>query len=224
VTVVLEVDPTRPEAEEEALDAVVRALAVGQLVVFPTETVYGIAARPEDPEATGRLFRAKLRLAGLNLPILAPSTGEAWEVAAPDPRAEALAGAFWPGPLTLVLPRTAQSRQWYLGEREATVGVRVPDHALTRALLERAGGPLAVTSANLSGQRPLPDRDSLVTTFGGSVAVYLVVRPDSSPPSAAPSTVVDLTGEALRILRAGPIGRDALESAAAMRPPAQGTG
>ena len=222
--VVLEVDPTRPGAEDEALDAAVRALAAGQLVVFPTETVYAIAARPEDHGATRRLFNAKLRPPGLNLPVLAPSIEGAWEVAATDPRAEALAATFWPGPLTLVLPRTTRSRPWYLGEREATAGVRVPDHALTRALLERAGVPLAATSANLSGHVPLSDRDSLVSTFGGSVAVYLVVRPDSPPPAAAPSTVVDLTGDALRILRAGPIGRDALESAAAMRPPGAGPG
>ena len=134
--VVLEVDPPRPGAEDEALDAAVRALAAGQLVVFPTETVYAIAARPEDHGATRRLFNAKLRPPGLNLPVLAPSIEGAWEVAATDPRAEALAATFWPGPLTLVLPRTTRSRPWYLGEREATAGVRVPDHALTRALLE----------------------------------------------------------------------------------------
>jgi len=199
---VLEVDPGRPD--EAALGQATAALVVGELVVFPTETVYGIAARPDDPSATRRLFVAKRRPSGLNLPVLAPSAEAAWRLANPDARADCLAAAFWPGPLTIVLPRSPVSLPWHLGDAEATVGVRVPDHPLTRALLERAG-PLAATSANLSGRPPLESRDDLLAAFGDAVAVYLVLAPGSTSPSGVPSTIVDLTVDPFRVLRAGPI-------------------
>jgi L-threonylcarbamoyladenylate synthase len=212
VSTVVQVDPVRPDEAVGGLALAAEALGSGSLVVFPTETVYGLAARPDDPDATEAVFRAKRRPKGLNLPILAPSTPDAWEIASPTPGAERLAASFWPGPLTLVLPRTPRSSPWRLGEQRDTVGVRVPDHPLTSVLLERAG-PLAATSANVSGALPLSDPSRLVDAFGESVAVYLVLAPGAPRPTERPSTVVDLTRDLPEILRAGPIGPEQLADA-----------
>jgi L-threonylcarbamoyladenylate synthase len=206
-------DPTVPGSlgvvrQTEAVAAAVAAILAGRLVVLPTETVYGIACRPDDPAATARLFAAKRRPAALNLPLLAPDDEQAWHVAVPDGRAVALASAFWPGPLTLILPRTEASRAWELGEASGTVGVRVPDHPIARAVMA-ASGPAAATSANVSGLPPLTDGDALVEAFGDAVDVYLTV-PAADPVvrsaiSNAASTVVDLTGHEPRVLREGPV-------------------
>jgi L-threonylcarbamoyladenylate synthase len=182
-----------------ALDEATRAIEEGALVVIPTDTVYGIACRPDDPAATARLFEAKRRPRELELPVLVPSIDAAQKVAAVDRRARRLMEAFWPGPLTVVLPRAAGSRGWELGGDPATVGLRRPRHLLALALLERTG-PLAVTSANLSG-RPTPASClELYEVFGEAVAVYLC---RDEPRSGRPSTVVDLTHEGVRVLRPG---------------------
>ncbi|MDP8956956.1 MAG: L-threonylcarbamoyladenylate synthase [Actinomycetota bacterium] len=209
---VFEVNPARPEVADKAIDAAAAALLDGGLIILPTETVYGIAARPDHQSATKALFEAKRRPAGLNLPVHAPDLDSAWTVAAKAEGAERLASAFWPGPLTLVLPRTDVAREWYLGEEPDTVGVRVPDHPLAAQLLERTG-PIAATSANLSGQPPVDTGDDLVAAFGDSVAVYLVLPTGASPPHGQASTVVDLTGEEPRVLREGPISSAAIDSA-----------
>ena len=201
---VFRVDPERPDQAGPAIDHAVRALVSGRLVVFPTETVYGIAARPDLSEATDRLFAAKRRPPGLALPVLAPSTEAAWEVASATKAAERLAEWFWPGPLTLVLERADASRGWRLGEEAGSVGVRVPAHPLTAALLSRAG-PLATTSANLSGRPPVAEPEELTATFGDSVAVYLLLAPGGPEPEGRPSTVVDVRGPEPKILRRGAI-------------------
>lgn len=204
MSAVFEVDPSRPGEATEAIESATAALTAGALVIFPTETVYGIASRPDDPQATARLFEAKRRPTGLNLPVLAPSAKEAMELVEANEAARRLAAAFWPGPLTMVLPRGARSRHWPLGDETSTVGVRVPDHALSLALLERAG-PLAATSANITGIAPLGDGEALQQVFGEAVAVYVVAPTGAQPKVGMSSTVVDLTGEELRVLREGPI-------------------
>ena len=209
---VFEVDPARLATAAGATEAAAAALLAGRLVVLPTETVYGIAARPDHESATRDLFEAKRRPTGLNLPVLAPTADSAWTVGRKVEGAERLAFSFWPGPLTLVLPRTNAAREWYLGEEPDTVGVRVPDHPVASRLLERTG-PIAATSANLSGEPPLASRDDLVAAFGERVAVYLVLPPALPPPEGQASTVVDLTGKGPRILREGPIDERAVASA-----------
>ncbi len=209
---VFEVDPARPDITHHAIEAATTALRAGTLVVLPTETVYGIASRPDDESATRKLFEAKRRPAGLNLPILAPTGESAWTVGVKTHGAENLASEFWPGPLTLVLPRADVAREWYLGEEPDTVGVRVPDHAIASRLLAKTG-PIAATSANLSGQPPLSSRDDLVAAFGDAVAVYLVLPPGLPPPQGQASTVVDLTAGAPSVLRDGPISEASIESA-----------
>ncbi|MGH2572021.1 MAG: L-threonylcarbamoyladenylate synthase [Actinomycetota bacterium] len=211
---VYEVDPARPEAAGSAIDAAADAIAAGLLVLFPTETVYGIATRPDDHAATARLFEAKRRPPDLNLPVLAANASEAFGVASATGPAERLAASFWPGPLTMVLRRTGRSSPWALGRRPDTIGVRVPDHALSGLLLARSG-PLAATSANLSGHPPVEDPEALLATFGQGVAVYVVVAAGSKQPKGTPSTVVDLTGERIRILREEGIDRVHLMAAMA---------
>ena len=171
----------------------------GGLIVFPTDTVYGIGCRPDVASATARLFGAKERPRGLTLPVLAGSTAAARAIARFDDRADRLAFALWPGALTMVLPRTPESESWDLGGEEATIGVRVPDHPMALALL--AAGPLATTSANRSGEPPATTCDALVEVFGEAVDVYLC---QDDALAGAASTVVSLVGE-LEIVRVGAV-------------------
>ena len=189
-------------------DAVAAALA-GGLVVLPTDTVYGVGTRPDDPAATARLFEAKGRPRGLALPVLVASRAAAEEVAVFDDRARALAGRFWPGPLSLVLPRAERSRTWDLGEGASTVAVRMPHHPLALAVLASTG-PLAVTSANRSGEPTPATCEDLRALFGDAVDVYLC---EAAPIEGSASTVVALDGSELRVLRLGAVGEVELRAA-----------
>ena len=182
----------------------VAAVGRGELIVFPTDTVYGIGADPRDPAATGRLFDAKRRPRDLTLPVLTATLDVARTLARFDDRAERLATALWPGPLTLVMPRSDVSRMWDLGREGETIGLRVPSHPLALAVLS-AAGPLATTSANRTGSPPAVTCDELHVVFGDLVAVYLC---EERPLSGAASTVVDLSGADACILRAGDVDRD----------------
>lgn len=181
-------------------DAADAALA-GALIVLPTDTVYGIGTRPDDPAATARLFEAKDRPRDLELPVLVASRAQAEAVAAFDERAVALAGALWPGALSIVLPRAERSRGWDLGRDRQTIAVRMPHHPLALAVLARTG-PLAVTSANRSGTPTPATCEELREVFGELVEVYLCA---DEPLGGAPSTLVDLTGPEPTVLRVGAV-------------------
>ena len=178
----------------------------GELIVFPTDTVYGIGTRPDDPAATAKVFEAKHRPRDLELPVLVPTLAAARAVAVFDDRAEHLAGALWPGPLTLVLPRGADASGWDLGGDPATVGVRAPHHPLALALLAETG-PLAVTSANRSGGPPAATCGELHALFGAAVAVYLC---QEEPLDGVASTVLDLAHGPATVIREGALSREAL--------------
>ncbi len=186
---------TSPVAD--AIDAALR----GELIVLPTDTVYGIGTRPDRPEATAAVFAAKGRSKGLALPVLAPSVRSVARLARLDERAERLALELWPGALTIVLPRTSESRDWDLGGDVQTIGVRVPDHPLALAVLTGTG-PLAVTSANRSGSPTPLACDELQAVFGGLVSVYLC---DEVPRAGRASTVVDLAHGEPAVLRPGAV-------------------
>jgi len=181
------------------VDDAADALARGELVVLPTDTVYGLAARPDVPGATERVFLAKSRPRSLTLPVLVADLAAARGAAVVGEMAQRAARAWWPGAATLVLPRTPRSLEWDLGDDRETVGVRVPDEPLALDLL-RATGPLAVTSANRSGDAPGRTCEELVDAFGDAVAVYLC-RDD--PLEGVPSAVLDLTVSPPRVLRPG---------------------
>jgi tRNA threonylcarbamoyl adenosine modification protein (Sua5/YciO/YrdC/YwlC family) len=183
----------------DPIEEAARAALRGDLVVLPTDTVYGIGTRPDDPSATARLFEAKGRPRDLELPVLVPSVAAAREIAVVDARAEALAARFWAGPLTVVLPRSGASGGWDLGGDAHTIGVRMPHHPLTLAVLARTG-PLAVTSANRSGEPTPATCDGVVEVFGDAVAVYVC---EERPLEGTASTVVDLAHGAARIVRLG---------------------
>jgi len=195
------------DADRALTDAAAAAIA-GELVVLPTDTVYGIGTHPDDPAATERLFAAKRRPRDLELPILVASLEMARTVAAFDQRAGRVARAVWPGAVTLVLPRAAGGAGWSLGGDDRTIGVRIPRHPLALALLERTG-PLAVTSANLSGEPTPPTCAGVEEIFGPAVAVYLC---EPAELAGDPSTVVDLAHGDPRVLRPGALDDEALRA------------
>ncbi|MEX0989381.1 MAG: L-threonylcarbamoyladenylate synthase [Actinomycetota bacterium] len=183
----------------DAITASVRAALSGELVVLATDTVYGIAARPDDGSATGKIFTAKARDRARTLPVLVASEEQARRVGVFDAVAERLVGSVWPGTVTLVLRRSPAALGWDLGGDAETVGLRIPDHPACRAVLHRSG-PLAVSSANRSG-RPTPRTCSEVhDVFGDEVAAYLCDRGRSA---VSASTVVDLAHGKPTVLRAG---------------------
>lgn len=181
------------------LDAALRALDTGDLVVIPTDTVYGIAAGLT-PTAIEKVFAVKGRPHDKPLPVLGASSLQLERVATFDDRARRLAEAYWPGPLTLVLPR-AGGFEIDLGRSgDASVAVRVPDHALARLVFERTG-PLAVTSANLSGGAPATTVEEARAWLGDRVGAYL---DGGRCEGAEPSTVLSLT-DGPDVVRTGPI-------------------
>jgi L-threonylcarbamoyladenylate synthase len=176
-----------------------RAVRAGGLVVVPTDTVYGIGCLPFDTGAVDRLFEAKARPRRLELPVLVDSVEAAGGISVVDDRARLLMDRFWPGALTLVLPRSAESRAWPLGGDETSIGVRMPSAAVVLELL-RVTGPLAVTSANRSGAPTPGSCDEVRSIFGAAVASYLC---DDGVVTGRASCVVDLTTPEPRILREG---------------------
>ena len=189
-----------------AIDDATQAILEGKLVVIPTDTVYGLATRADSPSATARIFEAKGRLREADLPVFIDTYDQARGLADWDfRRGEIIAQRFWPGPLTLVLRRSDASRSCDLGGDGSTIGLRMPGHPLARAILRNAGIPLAVTSANVSGQPTPSSGDEVSAIFGDSVSIYLL---EEKPLTRRPSTVVDLSRGDLRVLRAGAISEE----------------
>ncbi|WP_435742185.1 L-threonylcarbamoyladenylate synthase [Nocardioides sp. SYSU DS0663] len=195
------------EAREAAVEAATVAVQRGELVVLPTDTVYGIAADAFDPAAVRDLLAAKGRGRDMPPPVLVSSatTLDALAVRVPG-YARALVERFWPGPLTVVCHQQS-SLQWDLGDTRGTVAVRMPDHPLALEVLERTG-PLAVSSANLSGLPAATDADQAEEMLGDEVAVIIDGGPVGSGGEA--STIVDVTGDQGRVLRRGALSLEAL--------------
>jgi L-threonylcarbamoyladenylate synthase len=204
--------PTGTDEEREAaLEAACLAVQRGELVILPTDTVYGIGADAFDPAAVRALLGAKGRGREMPPPVLvsAATTIDALAVKVPG-YARALIEAFWPGPLTLVCHQQS-SLQWDLGDTRGTVAVRMPDLEITRDLLERTG-PLAVSSANKTGMPAATDADQAEEMLGDDVAVIIDAGPvglEGSPGGAA-STIVDVTGTQGRVLRRGALSLERL--------------
>ena len=194
-------DCSDPSARAAGLEAAAAAIGRGELVLLPTDTVYGVAADAFTPEAVTRLLAAKNRGRAMPVPVL---IGEASTlsglVVQPPQVANQLAMAFWPGGLTLVVEH-APSLAWDLGDAEGTVAVRLPDDDLARDLLRRTG-PLAVSSANRSGRPAATTAQEAIGQLGEHAAVVL----DGGPRSGSlASTIVDCTGPSPRVLRVGAI-------------------
>lgn len=197
---------TTEDEREAAIDAAAAAVRRGLLVVLPTDTVYGVAADAFDPDAVQALLDAKGRGREMPPPVLVSTatTLDALAVGVPD-YARALVERFWPGPLTIVC-RQQTSLQWDLGETRGTVAVRMPDHEVALAVLERTG-PLAVSSANITGRPAARDADEAEEMLGAHVEVIV---DGGTAPGGEASTIVDCTGAQGRILRRGALSLDAL--------------
>jgi L-threonylcarbamoyladenylate synthase len=172
--------------------------------------VYGVGAVIWNEQAVRKLYEAKLRPADKAIPVLLADVTDLPLVAAhPSRHALSLAKRLWPGPLTIVLPRVDGIPD-EVTAGGATVAVRVPDHALVRALIRTTGAPLATTSANRSGQPSPVTAEEVVAQLGSRIPLVL----DGGPcPGGAPSTIVDLTGPTPVILRSGPVGLQEILSA-----------
>ena len=191
-----------------ALNAASLAVQRGQVIVIPTDTVYGVAADAFDADAVAALLAVKGRGREMPPPVLVSTatTLDALAVDIPD-YARALVKEFWPGPLTVVCKQQASLR-WDLGDSRGTVAVRMPDHEIALELLERTG-PLAVSSANKTGQVPATDADVAEEMLGEYVA--LIVDGGPTPGSEA-STIVDVTTTPGRVLRTGALSLDELNA------------
>ncbi|MDR6119986.1 L-threonylcarbamoyladenylate synthase [Aeromicrobium sp. SORGH_AS981] len=194
------------EMRRTGVDAAQAALEAGELAVLPTDTVYGLAADAFSPEAVQRLLDAKGRTRQKPPPVLvgAPTTLEALVTEVPG-WLRSMTTELWPGPLTVVC-RQQPSLTWDLGETHHTVAVRMPDHPVALGLLKQTG-PLAVSSANLTGEPAATTIEDAERMLGTSVSVYLDA---GQSPGGTASTILDVTGATPRILREGPIWLDVL--------------
>ena len=197
------------EAREDAISAASSAVQRGELVVLPTDTVYGIGADAFDPKAVQALLDAKGRGREMPPPVLISSatTLDALATGVTE-YARKLVDRFWPGPLTIVCNQQ-RSLQWDLGETRGTVAVRMPDHRVALELLERTG-PMAVSSANLTGHPAATDADQAEEMLSGAVAVII---DDGPSPGGSASTIVDVRGENGKVLRTGAISLEELNEA-----------
>ncbi len=193
----------------EAIEAACAVLRAGGIAGVPTDTVYGLAADPFRAGATDRLFKVKRRPRTIELPVLVADIAQAMALATNVPEAaERLMARFWPGALTVVLPRRPDLNA-DLGSDDATIGVRCPNHPVPLALC-RTVGPIATSSANRHGEPPVTTASELAATLGSTVAVVL----DGGACTGSPSTVVDCTGVEPRLLREGRLTWDEVRAGA----------
>jgi len=188
----------------EAIEVVRR----GGLIVYPTDTLYGLGADPLNERAVERVYEAKRREAK-PLPILVSSRDKVEEVAYVNEEALRLMDLFWPGPLTIILPKKPRLPDLVTAGAKS-VGVRIPKHDLAIALIEGCGGVLTGTSANLSGRPPPKTVEEALSQLGESVDLAI----DAGPaPIGMPSTVIDLSGDEPAVVREGAVSLEALEEA-----------
>jgi L-threonylcarbamoyladenylate synthase len=202
-----------------AIDEAVHALARGALVVVPTDTVYGLAADAFNPDAVAALLAAKGRGRQMPPPVLVPDirTLDGLATSVSD-EVRLLVASFWPGGLTIIC-RAHSSLAWDLGETAGTVAIRMPDHPAALALLARTG-PLAVSSANVTGQPAALSAEAAFAQLGGSVAVYLDA---GRARGGIASTIVDATGDPLRLVRGGAVSLERLQAVVSIGDPGAAT-
>ena len=208
--------------DPELVDRVSAALNRGSVVALPTDTVYGLAVDASRPEAVASLFALKGRPRDVPLPVLVGSWSQVASVAGElDSAAAHLTARYWPGPLTVVVPRATGFAVDLGGPPSArrTVGIRWPAHPLVTALCRRLG-PLAVTSANRHGREPATTAEEVAAAFAGPRPPAVIV--DGGPCRGVPSTVVECRGPATRCLREGGIPWAEIRTGPAERPPADG--
>ena len=191
------IDPSIPLRPQ--LRAAADAIRSGGVVAFPTDTLYGLGANPHDASSIAAVFALKGRGANQPLPLVAADVEQVMRVAVMDSIAARLAGEFWPGPLTLLLPIKAPLAAG-VGSADGLVGIRVPDSEIARALAETVGHAVTATSANRSGESPTADPDVVAATLAN---VTLLVDAGTSR-GGLPSTIVDVRA-APRLVREGAV-------------------
>lgn len=189
-----------PATQASALPHALDILRSGGLVAFPTDTVYGLGALAFDHSAVDSIYTAKDRPVEKAIPILLAEPGQMDEVGKDIPEsARTLAAHFWPGPLTILVPKRGNLP--LAVSATATVAVRVPDHTVAQAIL-RAAGPMAVTSANISGANPPSSAQEVYEQMNGRIPLII---DGGTTPGGVPSTLVDCTSPGIKVLREGPI-------------------
>jgi L-threonylcarbamoyladenylate synthase len=173
----------------------------GGVIVFPTDTVYGIGGNPLDDSTIQKILKIKKRIPHKGLPILIDQLESLTEYAHLSPKIEKILKRIWPGPVTFILPKTPNLSEKLTGGRNS-IAVRIPSHPLLLDLISRVGGALIATSANITGHKPLSTTRDLIDQFERKVDVILT---QSSLPLGIPSSIIDLTGETPKILRAGSV-------------------
>jgi len=192
------------ENTEARIGRAANVIRNGGLVAYPTDTVYGIGCDPRNPHAVGRLFEAKERDPNRASPLIGASIEQLAEAVLFTDAALQLAASFWPGPLSLVLPARPEVSRLVLGNLE-TAAVRVPAHETARSLASAAGFAITATSANISGQPPVARASLISSRLAGHLDFVL----DGGTLSAGSvSTIVDVTGDVPRLVRAGVIAWD----------------
>jgi len=195
-------------SSSSAIPRALKILKAGGLVAFPTDTVYGVGALAFDGKAVESIYIAKDRPVEKAILILIGDSDDLEKVGIDIPdSAHQLASRFWPGPLTILVPKRADLPEAI--SATSTVGVRVPDHDVARALL-RAAGPMAVTSANISGKPNPVTAQEVFEQLAGRIALII---DGGKTPGGVPSTLVDCTMSELKVLREGPISLEELISA-----------
>ena len=199
--------------DPKALPLALEMLATGGIVAFPTDTVYGLGADPWEEAAVASLFEAKGRDYGKPIPLLVAGPDHLWRVVPGlPPIAQALSTAFWPGPLTIIVPRRPNLPD-IVTAGGPTVALRMPDHPWTLKLLRAAGGALAVTSANRSGASNPATAQEVLADLDGRIPLII----DGGPcPSNLASTIVDVSLPIPRVLREGAIPAALIEAALQM--------
>jgi L-threonylcarbamoyladenylate synthase len=199
-------DCTEAQARSEAVERAATAVRDGKVVVLPTDTVYGVGADAFDVVAVAMVLAAKHRGRDMPPPVLVPNPRTVDGLAVDVPMyARILMRQFWPGPLTVVL-RAQPSLHWDLGETNGTVALRMPDDEVALGLLAEVG-PMAVTSANVTGRPAATTGQEALDQLGGAVSVYLEDGPRTG---GLPSTIVDCTGEEPVVLRLGALSGEQL--------------
>ncbi|HUG34829.1 MAG TPA: L-threonylcarbamoyladenylate synthase [Anaerolineales bacterium] len=191
----------------DAIRSALQVLKEGGLVAFPTDTVYGVGALVYDGKAVESIYTAKDRPIEKAIPVLLADTIDMEQVGQDIPEiAYKIAARFWPGPLTCLVPKKLTLPESV--SANPTVGVRVPDHDVARALL-RAAGPMAVTSANISGGQSPTSAQEVLAQLNGRIPLVI---DGGKTPGGIPSTLVDCTTSELTILREGPISLEEINS------------
>ena len=196
-------------ANPSSVQVAAEVIAAGGVVALPTDTLYGLAADPFRADAVARLFAVKGRPSERALPLIAADLEQiVTHLGSLPPMGRCLAEKFWPGPLTLLIGAPAALADDVTGGT-GRVGVRVPAHGVARDLCRACQRPLTATSANLSGDPPSPDPDEVERTLGSRIDLLL---DDGRAPGGQPSTIVDVTGSAPRLVRAGALAWDEVQA------------